>query len=56
MLVVTKEFKKLSLLVPKDLHTSLKKYALENDLTVTQIMIEAITALVDSNSPKLAEK
>jgi len=51
-----KDFKKLSLLIPKDLHTSLKKYALENDITVTHIMIKAITDLVNPNNPKHTEK
>lgn len=50
------EFKKLSLLIPKDLHKSLKKYALENDATVTSIIVEAITELINRKSPILTEK
>lgn len=48
--------KKLSLLIPKGLHTSLKKFALENDSTVTNIVIELIAKLVNHKSPKLTEK
>lgn len=50
------EFKKLSLLIPKNLHLSLKKYALENDATVTFIIVEAITELINHKSLKITEK
>lgn len=50
------EFKKLSLLIPKDLHRSLKKYALENDATVTSIIVDAITELINRKSLILTEK
>lgn len=52
----TVDSKKLSLLIPKGLHTSLKKFALEKDSTVTSVIIELITELVNNESPKLAEK
>ncbi len=42
------DFKKLSLLIPKALHRDLKKYALENDKTVTSVLIDVITKLVES--------
>ena len=52
----TGDYKKLSLLIPKGLHTSLKKFALEKDSTVTAVIIELITELVNNESPKLTEK
>ena len=52
----TADFKKLSLLIPKSLHTSLKKFALENDSTATAVIIELITELVNRKSPKLTQK
>jgi hypothetical protein len=42
------DFKKLSLLIPKDLHRELKKYALENDKTVTSVLVDLISKLVES--------
>ena len=47
-LLTTDDFKKLSLLIPKNLHRDLKKYALENDKTVTSVLIDVITKLVES--------
>ena len=52
----TVDYKKLSLLIPKGLHTSLKKFALEKDATVTSVIIELITELVNNESPKPTEK
>ena len=49
----TVDYKKLSLLIPKGLHTSLKKFALEKDSTVTSVIIELITELVNRKSPEL---
>ena len=51
----TGDYKKLSLLIPKGLHTSLKKFALEKDSTVTSVIIELITELVNRKSPELKQ-
>ena len=47
-LLIADDFKKLSLLIPKHLHRDLKKYALENDKTVTSVLIGVISKLVES--------
>ena len=39
-------YKKLSLLIPKELHHKLKKHALDTDTTVTAILIDLINTYV----------
>ena len=45
--------KKLSLLIPKDLHHNLKKYALDSETTVTAILIDLIQSHLPSDRDDL---